>query len=310
MQANRVRYKAMNDDLPLITVIVPVRNGQRTIRDCLISLLKSDYPEDRREIVVVDNGSTDGTSDIVKEFPVRNVQEPRRGLSYARNRGIEATTGNLLAFTDSDCMVSTAWLRELTQGFESDDVGVVAGEVVSFPSNAPPERYMAIRKPRWQTRSLSFQEKPWFLSGCAAFRRKVFDEIGLYDTRFAGVGCEDIDFSWRFFKQNRFRLKYQPKAVVFHRHRLTARGLFDQYYRYGRGQRTLLRKHPETLSWSWSQEKDAIKDLLRTSFEFTKTAVRYCFGKADQDKIYFDYFETVRKLSERLGFLRATLEKS
>ena len=69
----------MDSNLPFTSVIVPALNEERTIGDCLVSLLKMDYPQERREILVVDNGSTDSTAEIVKSFPVRYLQEERGG---------------------------------------------------------------------------------------------------------------------------------------------------------------------------------------------------------------------------------------
>ena len=92
--------------LPFVSVIIPVLNGERTIRECLVSLLRVDYLPERGEILVVDNGSTDRTAEIINSFPVRYLGEERRGKSYARNRGIEASKGEILAFTDADCVVS------------------------------------------------------------------------------------------------------------------------------------------------------------------------------------------------------------
>lgn len=301
----------MNYTLPYVSVIIPVLNGERTIKDCLNSLLRMDYPPERREILIIDNGSTDKTAKIVEQYPVRRVVENRQGLSYARNCGIDASHRQILAFTDADCIVTTRWLRELVQGFDSKGVGVVVGEVVSFPPQTPAERYTAIRKPRWQTRSITYPGKPWFLSGCAAFRREVFKEIGYFDTRFAGVGCEDIDFSWRFFESNIFKLKYRSKAMVFHRHRLSAQGLFKQYFRYGQGQNLLKRKHSHIIKWGLRQEVGAYLDLILTALTLGRSAIRSMQDGQEKKMTEFDYqyFELIRKLSERIGFTYGALRR-
>ncbi len=127
----------MNNELPFISIIIPVLNGERTIRACLNSILHSDYPGEKREIVVIDNGSTDRTAEIVKTFPVQYLLEARRGVSYARNRGIEASRGGILAFTDSDCVVSRRWLPEIVQGFGDEKIGGMEGETVDYPPVTP-----------------------------------------------------------------------------------------------------------------------------------------------------------------------------
>src|ERR671916_681647 len=113
---------------PFVSIVVPVLNGERTLRGCLTSLLRVDYPPDRREILVVDNGSTDRTAEIIQSFPVQYLREEQRGCSAARNRGIQASRGELIASTDADCVVSSGWLRELVQAFDEEEgVGGVAG---------------------------------------------------------------------------------------------------------------------------------------------------------------------------------------
>ena len=116
------------NELPFVSVIIPVLNGERTIRDCLVSLLRMDYPAGRRVILIVDNGSTDRTAEIIKGYPVHYLCEERRGAAAARNTGIQASSGAILAFTDADCVVSTGWASELVRGFEDEGVGGVEGE--------------------------------------------------------------------------------------------------------------------------------------------------------------------------------------
>ena len=99
------------------SVIVPVFNGADTIGECLASLLALDYPPSGFEIVVVDNGSTDGTAAVVAGLGgrVRLLHEPVRGASAARNRGVRAARGRLVAFTDADCAVEPHWLARLVE---------------------------------------------------------------------------------------------------------------------------------------------------------------------------------------------------
>ena len=294
--------------LPFVSVIIPVLNGERTIRDCLVSLLRMDYPPDRREIVLVDNGSTDRTAEIVSSLPVQYLLEKRRGAALARNRGIGASRGEILAFTDADCVVSTGWLRELVEALNDDKVDAVVGEVVAYPPKTPAERYTALRKPLWQAGALKNPRSPWFLEGSAAFRREVFERVGLFDPRFGG-GSEDIDFSWRFFQCGEFELRYRPKAVVFHRHRASARALFEQRKGYGRGQAILCRKYPKEVSWDWRRELRAFEDLILTALAFGRAAIRTGLRGRESTECSYLYLELVRKLGERIGFICGTLRR-
>jgi glycosyltransferase involved in cell wall biosynthesis len=127
-------------DLPSVSVIVPVRDGDGTIAECLDAILATDYPADRREILVVDNGSTDGTAALIQSKPVRYLHESKRGVSNARNRGIAESSGEILAFVDADCLVEPQWLSELVRPFEDPEVGSVGGDLqhVPPPSARPP----------------------------------------------------------------------------------------------------------------------------------------------------------------------------
>ena len=229
--------------LPFVSVIIPVLNGERTIRDCLVSLLRMDYPPERREILVVDNGSTDRTAEIIKSLPVSYLHEDRKGASYARNRGIEASKGEILAFTDADCVVTSGWLRELVERFENEEVGAVEGETVAYPTDTPLEQFQGRTSSYARQIRLESPLAPYVILTNVAFRREVFQRIGLFDPRFPAAGGEDIDFSWRFFQEIDLALRFSPKAVVFHRHRSTVWGFFSQQMRNGRGLAVLRSKY-------------------------------------------------------------------
>ncbi|MGH2992329.1 MAG: glycosyltransferase [Solirubrobacterales bacterium] len=289
---------------PLVSVIVPVLNGEATVGRCLESLCRDSYPEDRREIVVVDNGSTDRTVELVRNYPVRLVVEPARGLSRARNRGIEESEGKLLAFTDADCYVSTRWLGELTAGFDQDDAAAVTGDVVPYPPTTPAERYSARRKPSvagWQ-RDL---ETPWFCFMNAAVRRDAFDRVGLFDARFAGIGCEDIDFAWRFDDAG-LRVRRQPQPVVFHQQRMTPIGLFRQNLRNGRGWALLHQRYPERAAWGPRDELAAWADIGRTARDAALAPLRARREPKSAEPEY-PRLDLVLKLGQRLGFVHGRM---
>jgi GT2 family glycosyltransferase len=278
-----------------------VRNAERTLADCLGSLLRSEFPAERREILVVDNGSTDRTAQVAAEFPVRVVSEPRPGLSHARNRGIEESDGELIAFTDADCMVTGRWLAELVAPFDEDGAAVTAGRTVSFPPRTPAERYVARRR----TAFVEWSEPhplPWIQFANAAVRREVFERVGPFDPHFLG-GSEDIDMCWRVFQAG-FQVSRRPKAIVLHRHRTSARGLFRQHFGYGRGQARLVRKHPRLVSWGWRSEARAWADIAAGSRELAETLVRERRGSPGSVDVLYPYFDLVRKLGQRAGFLR------
>ena len=289
---------------PRVSIVVPARNAEATIGNCLNALLRLHYPAEEREIIVVHTPSSDTTVELLGRYPVRCVESRLPSLSRARNAGIAASRGDIVAFTDADCYVANNWLHALIAGL-SADVAAAAGEVVAFPPSTPAERYAAARKPLWQQYTHRGRSRPWFLFGNAAVRREVFEQVGPFDPRFVG-GSEDIDFCWRFFERG-LQVRYVPQAVVFHRHRLRESDLFRQHVGYGRGQAALRRKYPQILPWGWRQECAAIADLGRTAYAAAKArAGRTGRGRSAGDAS-FPYFDLIRKLGQRIGFLRGTL---
>jgi GT2 family glycosyltransferase len=258
-------------------------------------VLRSSYPDHRREVVVVDNGSTDDTRRVAGRFPVRVLVEPRRGAVHARNRGVRETTGEILAFTDADCTVTSHWLTELVRPFASPSVAATSGELVSFPPQTGAERYMSRRKPRWQEWALKMP-MPWLLIGNMAIRRTAFLQVGLLDPTFATVGCEDIDFSRRFFDAGLVH-ESCPRAIAFHKHRATARTLFLQQRRTGLGQSYICERY-NGRGWPLAREWAAWRDLSSGMVRIVRS------GDADREYLYYDL---IRKLAQRIGFLEGRL---
>lgn len=214
-------------ELPAVAVVVPVHNGEGTIRTCLEALLEQDWPQDALELIVVDNRSTDRTCEVIAQFPVRLVEERDLQSSYAaRNRGVAASRSALLAFTDADCVPDPGWVRALVSALEPAAVGIAAGPIEPWRSDRLVERYQAVRALR-ADRAFRHPVLPFAQTANAACPRVVFDAVGGFDAacRFGG----DLDFCWRVQRRTGLRLAYEPAAVVRHRHRTTWRGLFGLY---------------------------------------------------------------------------------
>ena len=291
----------------LVSVVVPVRNGERTIGECLASLVAVDFPAADREILVVDNGSSDGTGGIIARFPVQRLHVPRRGVSRARNAAIRASHGEILAFTDSDCVVTRAWLCALLEPFADPDVGGVAGEIVGYPASTPAERYATQIRLLSPQRYLRRPTMPFAVFANLAFRREVFDRIGLLDETF--VAGESADFCTRFRRASGLRLVYAPRAVVFHRHRLTAAALFLQHWNYGRGNALLQIKYGDEIPWGWRQGVSGYAEVARSVLALARGVLRFCGRRGSRDAVLFGFFDLVRRVAERLGFAREALAR-
>jgi cellulose synthase/poly-beta-1,6-N-acetylglucosamine synthase-like glycosyltransferase len=226
--------RAPSDQTPFASVVVPVRNGERTIAACLDALIANDYPPERREILVVDNASTDRTAPLIASRPVTYLFEPRPGVSNARNRGIRAARGELVALLDGDCLPEPAWLSELLRPFEEPEVGCVAGELRHGPAATAAERQAERILGNWQ-RFAAGSDPPYVVTANAAFRRSVFDGIGLFDPRM--TRAQDVELSLRFNELSPLRVAYRPQAVARHNHPATQLGFLRQQlgWAYGAG---------------------------------------------------------------------------
>ena len=219
---------------PTVSVIVPVRDGESTIADCIDAILAAEYPSDCREVLVVDNGSTDGTASLIKARPVTYLSEPEPGVSNARNRGIAESTGDILAFVDADCLVEPQWLTELVRPFEDPEVGAVAGDLQHVPPTTPAERQAARLLGNWQ--QFAFNSDPAYpITANAAYRREVIDRIGPFDPHM--TRAQDVELGLRFQERSGRRLAYAEQATARHRNRSTQLGFFRQQlgWAYGAG---------------------------------------------------------------------------
>jgi glycosyltransferase involved in cell wall biosynthesis len=235
---------ARSTGLPFVSVVVPVRNGERSLATCLGSLVAQDYPADRHEILVVDNGSTDRTPAIIDAHPVRHLHEPRRGVSHARNRGIEESRGEIIAFLDGDCAADPDWLRGIAEPFADPEVGCVAGELRHVEPTTAAERQAKRLLGRWQQFAFS-SNPPYAITANAAFRREVFDQIGRFDPHLPRA--QDVEIGLRFHSHSPLRLAYGSHAIARHQHRPTQRGFFQQQLGWAYGAGLVGAKHRKLL---------------------------------------------------------------
>jgi GT2 family glycosyltransferase len=287
---------------PFVSIIMVAHNDAAALVDSLNSLSRLDYPSDRHEILLIDNGSSDGSAAIIQRFPVRYHHEHRRGVGYGRNLGIEHSRGEILAFTDPDCVVSTGWLKEVVSAFADPEVGIVAGGIVPYPPRTLPELHAARRRSHSQERPLSHPDRPFGMNPNLAFRRAVFSEVGLYDTAFPGGGWEDADLCWRVSRQTQWILRSAPRAVVFHRYRDRWSDFFAQQYRYGLGLGVLHRKYENELHWGWEGRIRSVDRLARSLGELSKSAVLLSARRQDRTYVGLRALDCVREAAQQLGF--------
>ena len=230
-------------DLPAVTVVVPVYQGEKCIGECIESLLALDYPKEKIEIIIVDNNSTDKTVEIVKKYSVKCIVETKRGACCARNTGYRNASYGLIAFTDSDCIADKKWIRELVKHFKDEKVGGCGGHLEPTPPKNIIEEYVIYKDILSQERALKRERVsfPFLITANAIYRKKTLDEVNGFDENFI-VGGEDADLSWRINWAGH-KIVFEPKAIVYHKHRTTLASLLKQIKSYGSGTSYLFWKH-------------------------------------------------------------------
>jgi glycosyltransferase involved in cell wall biosynthesis len=212
------------------SVVVPVYNSERTLRFCLEALANQTIPKEKFEVIVVDDGSTDSTSEIARKFDVRYIFQKNQGPASARNFGADAAAGDIILFTDSDCIPDSDWLEEMVRPFSDKKVVAVKGAyktrqtelVARFAQMEFEDRYDMLKK------STSID---MIATYSAAFRKDVFKRMGGFDCRFPMASNEDTELSYRMANAG-YKMVFNPDAVVFHFHPSTlARYLKLKFWR-------------------------------------------------------------------------------
>ena len=198
----------------MISIIIPAYNAEKTIGQCLKALLEQSFPADAYEVIVVDDGSTDKTGEIVRGYNVRYLRQDNRGPATARNKGAEEAKGDIILFTDSDCAPDKDWVKEMVGSFSKPDVAAVKG-VYKTEQKSLTARFAQIE----------FEERYEMLKNAdsidmidtysAGFRREIFFKAGGFDASFPSANNEDTELSYRMSKLG-FKMVFNPDAVVYH----------------------------------------------------------------------------------------------
>ena len=225
---------------PLVSVIVCCYNAAPTLAECLQSLQGLRYP--RFEVIVVDDGSTDGTHEIAEAHGFRCIRGPNHGLSKARNIGIESSQGSIVAFIDSDAYADPDWLYYLISALEENGALAVGGANLSPPQDGFTAQCVD-QAPGNPTAVLVDNELAEHIPGCnMAFRKEAFRTVGLFDVQHRAAG-DDVDLCWRLLVAHK-KIVYHPSAIVWHHRRGTIRGYLRQQKGYGYAEAHLQRRYP------------------------------------------------------------------
>lgn len=240
--------------LPFVSIIIPAKNEEKLLRGCISSLHQLNYPKEKIEIIIVDGLSTDNTAGVALEMGAKVIRNVKQTVSPGRNVGFENAKGDLIAFTDADCIVDPNWLSNCIKYFENDQTVACAGgpnltpadesnfgKAVGFVFDQPVFAAGSIH-----ARVLAEVKEVSSIPGCnAIYRQSVLAKVmpldesmltgddTLLNRKILDLGC---------------RLLYTPDVIVFHYRRPTPRTLWRQFYRYAIGRLQVSKKDKRLLN--------------------------------------------------------------
>lgn len=221
---------------PFISVIVPTFARPQKLAECLDALARQDYPPDRFEVIVVDDGSGDTPADVIaalsRSINARLILVPHGGPAAARNIGAAQASGTFLAFTDDDCQPAPSWLSALATYLARHPTHAAGGRVVNALTN---NKYSEASQLLVSYLYEYYEGQPqhFFCSDNIALSAECFRAFGGFDAAGVRITGEDRDLCERWVYAGRM-LAYLPEAVVHHSHFLTFRTFLRQHWRYGK----------------------------------------------------------------------------
>lgn len=224
------------------SVIVCTYRGVRTLEECLRSLTRVTYPD--YEIILINDGADAGVKEIADQFDsVRYIEMPHGGLSAARNLGAQESTGDVLVYTDDDCVADEEWLLYLAEGFAGGDFAAMGGPNIS-PEPVTLEQACVVASPGGPAHVLLGDEEAEHIPGCnLAVKKEAFEAIGGFREEFWTAG-DDVDFCWRL-QNHSYRIGFHGAAMVWHYRRFRIRDYLRQQSGYGRAEAMLIPRHPD-----------------------------------------------------------------
>jgi len=294
----------------MISVIICTYNRAGTLRTTLDSLLKLEHARDLEwELVIVDNKSSDNTRETSDDFAknsglsVKYIFEEKQGLSFARNAGIKAATGDILAFTDDDVMVEPSWLTHIQAAFADGDVIGVGGRVIPVWTTKKPTWYAADGPYSLMSFVVRFdlgltpcEMKATPFGANMVFRRSAFEKYGYFRTDLGRIGKnllhgEDSEFGRRLLDGGE-KLSYVPQAIVYHPvepERATKKYAEDWYLMYGRTSARMA-SLPEKLPTYFGVPRYLFRKLIEAFLTWTFTF--------NPDRRFYHKLQTYRFIGE------------
>jgi len=242
------------NELATVAVVVPCNNVAHIVDQCIESLVQQDYPKDKFSIIAVNDGSTDDTKEHLELFKTHPNfyffdHDKNKGLSVARNTGIENSQSDIVCFLDSDMVIQSDWLQLIVVELMAEEVIGIIGDTI-LPKGEKPNLldhyfYSAQRGAR-RFGEGSAIGPTWFLFNNTAVKRYAIKKTGLFDEKFTSYGGEDTDMAIRLWHNFPDALRFSSKISAEHHHKRNLKQFCKQMENYGRTNLPLLLdRYPE-----------------------------------------------------------------
>jgi len=224
-----------------VSIVIPAYNAEAVIGRCIEACLAQEY-DGEIEVIIVDDGSTDHTAEVVARYPVRYIYQENSGPAAARNTGTRISTGELICFTDSDCAPQRLWVARLAAEFEDATVGAAGG---SYDIGNPEHVLARCIHEEIIQRHLLMPRDVNYLGGFnVCYRREAFERTGGFDEDFRMASAEDNDLSYRVHKSG-YVLRFNQQARVSHLHPTRLGHYMRSQFWHGYWSMKLYRHHPD-----------------------------------------------------------------
>lgn len=211
----------------MISIIIPAYNAEKTLGMAIGSIYKNNFKD--FEVIVVDDGSTDNTSELVKNYPLRYIRlEKNMGAAFARNRGVELARGDILLFFDADVEAEEGLLQNIDEQFKSSAYDVISG---AFAKEPKIDNIFLLFISTLS--NYNFSKADFALSThLVAIRKKAFNQLRGFNEKFKGATVEDFDFYQRLIADG-YKCKLDMRMEVYHNHKFTFYTFFRRMFRFG-----------------------------------------------------------------------------
>jgi len=285
---------------PFFSVIVPTHARPRQLTDCLEALGRSDYPPERFEVIIVDDGSEASLTEIVAQFHrqlnVNLIVQSQAGPATARNTGAAQAQGRFLAFIDDDCRPAPDWLHSLAAHLTAWPERMIGGRTLNaLPHNLYSTASQLLIDYLYTYYNSDHDSARFVASNNLALSTELFLQAGGFDSSFPFAAGEDRELCARWLSQD-LQITYAPEAIIYHAHPLTFRSFWRQHFNYGRG----------AFRFRAGRARQSQKWMRFESYAFYLNLIAYPFRQAGRQpaQVFILGLLLISQLGTGLGFIR------